>query len=121
MEKGATMRTSCNRVIAAAAAAAIALTSVSFSPATAAPVSKSQTVAANAPTDVSARRRGYNGGNRAALGAVLGVFGVIAGIAAADAARDRYRNHYGAYDPYYGGPDAPPPPAYYGGPYGYYR
>ena len=115
------MRVSCNRVIAAAAAAAIALTSVSFSPAMAAPVSKSQTVA-NAPTDVSARRRGYsNAGNRAALGAVLGVFGVIAGIAAADAARDRYRHGYGAYDPYYGGPYAPPPRAYYGGPYGYYR
>lgn len=116
------MRTSCNRVIAAAAAAAIALTSASFSPATAAPVSKFQTVAANAPTDVSARRRGSNAGNRAALGAVLGVFGVIAGIAAADAARDRYRNH-GYYEPHYGygGPYAPPPPAYYGGPYGYYR
>lgn len=116
------MRVTGNRVIAAAAAAAIALTSVSFSPATAAPVSKFQTVAANAPTDISARRRGSNAGNRAALGAVLGVFGVIAGIAAADAARDRYR-HYGYYggDPYYGGPYAPPPPAYYGGPYGYYR
>ena len=53
---------------------------------------------------------------------MLGVFGVIAGIAAADAARDRYR-HHGYYEPHYGygGPYAPPPPAYYGGPYGYYR
>jgi hypothetical protein len=119
MRKVQTMRAFSNRVIAAAAAAAIALTSVSFSPATAAPVSKLQTVAAHDLTDVSARRRVHSGGNRAALGAVMGVFGLIAGLAAADAYRDRHR-YYGAYDPYYGGPYAPPPPAYYG-PYGYYR
>jgi hypothetical protein len=88
-----------NRAIAAAAAAAIALTSVSFAPAMAAPVSKGQTVAAD-NTDFSARRKRYRGhshGNRAAIGAFLGIAGTIAALAA----RDRYYRDYG-YGPYYG-------------------
>jgi len=109
------MTIKCNRAIAAAAAAAIALTSVSFSPAMAAPVSKQQSVAKAGDLEASSRRRHYRGGhgNRAALGAVLGIFGTIAAIAAADAARDRY--HYG--QPYGYAPYAPPAPyGYYGGP-----
>ena len=108
------MYSTCNRVIAAATAAAIALTAVGFTPAAAAPASK-QTIAASDSTDFSgARRRDY--GNRAALGAVLGVFGAIATIAAANAARDRaygyYDYGYGPYDygyaPNYGGYAAAP-------------
>jgi hypothetical protein len=96
------MNTRRNRVFAAAAAAAIALTSLSFTPADARPVG---------------HRYGNSGyGNRAALGAVLGVFGTIATLAA----RDHYRDQYGyGYGPGYGyGGYAPPPRAYYG-PYGY--
>jgi hypothetical protein len=86
-----------NRAIAAAAAAAIALTSVSFAPAMAAPVSKSPTVAAD-NTDFSARRKRYRGhNNRAAIGAFLGIAGTIATLAA----RDRYYRHYG-YGHHYG-------------------
>ena len=106
------MRTRCNRAIVAATAAAIALTSVSFTPAFAAPVSKDRAVAAAGNTDFSSRRRGhYRGADRAVLGAVAGVFGAVASIAAAQAARERYRHDYG-YGSYYG----PYPP-----PYGYYR
>jgi hypothetical protein len=86
-----------NRAIAALAAAAIALTSVSFTPAMAAPVSKKPTVAAD-NTDFSARRKRHRGhANRAALGAFLGIAGTIATLAA----RDRYYRHYG-YGPHYG-------------------
>ena len=59
-------------------------------------------------TDFSARRRHYNRGNAAALGAVIGVFGAIAAMAAAVQYRDNY--YYG--DPGYG-------PYGYGAPYGY--
>jgi hypothetical protein len=91
------------RVIAAATAAVIALTSASFGAASAAPLTKGQS-AAPSDTDFSARRR-HHRGDRAALGAALGVFGAIASIAAARAAHDRY---YG-YGPHYG-PHPPPPP-----------
>lgn len=85
-----------NRVIAAAAAAAIALTSVSFAPAIAAPVSKKPVIASD-NTDFSARRKRWRGGDRAAVGAFLGIVGTIATLAA----RDRYYRHDG-YGPYYG-------------------
>ncbi len=99
------MTIKCNRAIAAAAAAAIALTSVSFTPAAAAPVSKpAQATAQAGDLEVSAQRRyrgGYGGGyrhhrggDRAAVGAMLGVFGAIAGIAAANSyRRDRYDDY----------------------------
>jgi hypothetical protein len=94
---GANMTAKTNRAIAAAAAAAIALTSVSFTPAMAAPVSKKPAIAAH-NTDFSARRKRARGvDNRAALGAFLGVVGTIATLAA----RDRYYRDYG-YGPHYG-------------------
>jgi hypothetical protein len=107
-----------NRIIAGAAAAAIALTSVSFTPAMAAPASKKPMISAD-NTDFSARRKRYRGnGNRAALGAFLGIAGTIATLAA----RDRYYRDYG-YGHHYG--YAPYPgyvrPHYYAAPvpYGY--
>jgi hypothetical protein len=88
------MRITRNRVVAAAAAAAIALTSMVATPAAASPY------------------RYHRGpGNAAVLGAIAGVFGTIAALAA----RDHYVRHYG-YAPYYYGPYAPPPPP---APYGY--
>jgi hypothetical protein len=80
--------------IAAALAAAVVLTSISFNAA-------------------EARPRHYNRGNAAAVGAVVGLFGVIAAAAAADSYRDRYydRPYYGAYGPGYGYGYAP---RYYG-------
>ncbi len=114
------MSLKCNRAIAAAAAAAIALTSVSFSPAMAAPVSKQQTVASG-DLEVSAqRRRHYRGNNdRAVLGAMLGIFGTVAALAAADRYRDR--GYYGGPGYYGGGPYYAPPAYGYHGPYGYRR
>ena len=82
------MKILANRAIAAAAAAAIALTAFS------------------APA--SARHFG----SRAMLGAVAGIFGTIAALAAADAARSN-----GYYAPYYGPGRYAPPPAPYYGPY----
>src|SRR5438445_9889681 len=64
--KGATMRISRHRAIAAATAAAIALSSLAITPATANPYGH--------------YHRG--GGNAAVLGAVAGVFGAIALLAA---------------------------------------
>jgi hypothetical protein len=111
------MTLKCSRAVAAVSAAAIALTSASFAPAMAAPVSKKESVAMAGDVDVSSRRKRYRSynGNRAALGAVAGIFGTIAAIAAADAYRDRYYRPYGYYGhaPYY----APPPYYYGGGPY----
>jgi len=118
------MRNKFNRAIAAATLAAVAMTSVGVGTATAAPVTKQQTVAAGS-TDFSARKRRYNrGADRAALGAVVGLFGTIATLAA----RDRYERHYGYGRPYYApygyapyGYGPPAPYGYYGpGPY-YYR
>jgi len=88
------MRLTRHRAIAAATAAAIALTSIAVTPAAANPY----------------HHRGAGGA--AVLGAVAGLFGTIAAIAA----HDHYVRHYG-YGPYYG-PYAPPPPP---GPYGYYH
>jgi hypothetical protein len=92
------MRSRFSRPIAAVLAGALMLTSLNI---VAAP---SQT----STTDFSARRRHYNRGNAAALGAVIGVFGAIAAMAAADQYRDNY--YYG--DPGYGRYG-------YGAPYGY--
>ncbi len=84
------MRITRNRAIAAAAAAAIAFTSMAVTPVAASPY------------------RHHGAGGAAVLGAVAGLFGTIAAIAA----HDHYVRHYG-YGPYYG-PYAPPPPAPYG-------
>jgi hypothetical protein len=101
--------------VAAALAVAVAVTSLNFCPAQAAPSNSDQSQATQstaATTDFSARRRHYHRGNPAALGAVLGIFGTIAAVAAANQYRDRY--YYGYYgDPYY----YEPGPYYYGGPY----
>jgi hypothetical protein len=79
--------------IAAALAAAVVLSSISFNAA-------------------EARSRHYHRGNAAAVGAVVGLFGVIAAAAAADSYRDRYYGGYYGGGPYYG--------AYgYGPAYGY--
>jgi hypothetical protein len=84
-----------NRAIAAATAAAIALTSLAVTPA-------------------SAHSYRYHRGaaNAAVLGAVAGLFGTIATLAA----RDHYYRHYGYYRPYYR-PYAPPPVYYAPYPY----
>jgi hypothetical protein len=109
------MRSKQNHIIAVASATAIALTTLSFSTAIAAPVSKHQSVAAASNVDFNSRRR-HHRGDRAVLGAVAGIFGTIATLAA----RDRYYRHYG-YGPYYA-PYAPPPaPFGYYGPRYYYR
>jgi hypothetical protein len=80
--------------LAAALATAVVLSSISFNAA-------------------EARPRHYHRGNGAAVGAVVGLFGVIAAAAAADSYRDRYydRPYYGAYGPGYGYGYAP---RYYG-------
>jgi hypothetical protein len=94
------MRISRHRAIAAATAAAIALSSLAITPATASPYGH--------------YHRG--GGNVAVLGAVAGVFGAIALLAARQHQERAYGYGYG--DPSY----APPPPPY--GAYGhgpYYR
>jgi hypothetical protein len=87
----ANMRITRHRAIAAATAAAIAISSLAVSPASARPYHH------------------RSAGGAAVLGAVAGVFGTIAALAA----RDRYERDYGysGYGPYYA-----PPPA----PYGYY-
>jgi hypothetical protein len=111
------MRTTSNRVMTAATAAAIALTSLSFTPAIAAPAAKHRTVAAAGDTDISAARRRFTRGDRMFLGAVAGVFGTVATLAA----RDRYYRRYGygpyGYGPYYGAYGYAPPPR----PYPHYR
>jgi hypothetical protein len=94
------MRITRNRAIAAATAAAIALTSMVVTPAAANPYHY---------------HRGPGGAE--VLGAVAGLFGTIAAIAA----HDHYVRRYG-YGPC-DGPYAPPPPpvpyGYYGHPYHY--
>jgi len=70
------------------------VTSIGLAPAQAAPRSEPRGAqAAAATTDFSARRH-WRGGNRAAFGAVAGMFGTIAALAAADQYNDGY----------YGGP-----------------
>jgi hypothetical protein len=109
------MRKMTSRAIAVAMAGAMALTCSLIEPVAAAsaqtPVAKE--TPASGMTDVSASRRHYrHGGDRAAIGAMLGIAGTIAGIAAANS----YRRHYYDYDrSYYGYAPAP----YYGGYYNY--
>ena len=94
------MRIRFNGPFAAALAIAVAITSFDIGSAQAAPKNSGQpqaTQSTDTTTDFSARRR-WHRGNRAALGAVIGVFGAIAAVAAADQYRDRY--YYG--DPGYG-------------------
>jgi hypothetical protein len=88
------MRITRNGAIAAAAAVAIALTSVAT------------------PASAGRYNRHRSAGNAAVLGAVAAVFGTIAAVAAQRQYERRYR--YQAYDPYYG-----PPPAPYRHHYGY--
>ncbi len=89
------MLTKTNRAIAAAAAAAIALTTFGLAPATAAPLA----------TEVSYR----HDGGAAALGAFAAIAGTIAMIAASHPDRDYDDGAYGyapapyAYPPAYGG------------------
>jgi hypothetical protein len=96
-------------------AAALALTAVVPSVASAAPAGKGLTATTAGVTDISARRRGFNPG----AAAVAGVVGL--GIAAAAAANSRayYDDGYGYYG---GGPVyvAPAPGPYYYGGYGGY-
>ena len=92
------MRITRHRAIAAATAAAIALSSLAITPASAG----------------SYRHSHRGAGNAAMLGAVAGMFGLIATLAA----RKHHERQYG-----YGyGPYAPPPApyGYYGGPRQYY-
>ncbi len=74
------MRFHVPRSMALALAAAVTLTSLDLAPAYAV-ASKDQQAIQNTSTDFSARRRRHYG-NRAALGAVIGMFGTIAAIAA---------------------------------------
>lgn len=105
---------STRRATAIAVAAALALTAVVPSVASAASAGKGFT-ATSGMTDISARRRGFNPG----AAAIAGVVGF--GIAAAAAANSRayYDDGYGYYD---GGPVyvAPAPGPYYYGGYGGY-
>jgi hypothetical protein len=114
------MRIIRNRAIAAATAAAIALTSGAFTPAmAAAPVSKKQPEASQS-TDFSAQRRHrrhHHRGNAAAGAAILGIIGAVGAYAAAREYRKAHERRYyhGGYDGYYGHR------AYGPAPYGYYR
>ena len=106
---------STRRAAAIAVAAALALTAVVPSVASAAPAGKGLT-ATSGMTDISARRRGFYPG-AAGAAAVAGVVGL--GIAAAAAnSRAYYDDGYGYYG---GGPVyvAPAPGYYYGGYGGY--
>jgi hypothetical protein len=100
-----------NRAIAAATAAAIALTTVAITPAAAAPASKPQVETSGATDFSSQRRRSYARGNAAAAGVMLGIIGAVGAYAAAREYRKAHEYRY--YDnPGYG---------YYGGGYGYAR
>jgi hypothetical protein len=105
------MRRTIRGSIAAALAAALALSALDLAPAQALPV-KQQQASGPATLDLSARRRHHRHyrSNRAALRAFGIIAGTIAGIAAAKAARRDCRYYGGCYYGYgyrYG------PPRYY--------
>jgi hypothetical protein len=100
------------RTPAIALAAALALTAVAPSGASAAPAGKGL-AATTGMTDISARRRGFNPG----AAAVAGVVGF--GIAAVAAANSR-AYYDGGYSYYGGGPVYVAPGPYYYGGYGGY-
>src|SRR5689334_16748918 len=106
---------STRRATAIVVTAALALTAVVPSVASAASAGKGLTATTGSMTDISARRRGFNPG----AAAVAGVVGL--GIAAAAAANSQayYDDGYGYYG---GGPVyvAPVPGPYYYGGYGGY-
>jgi hypothetical protein len=111
--------TPAGRATVFATVAALALTAVVPSVATAAPRSKGVSAAASDATDFSARRRVVRyGGGAAAAAAFAGIVGTGLAIAAT-------QNRRAYYDDYYGGPGyVAPQPYYYGGygpGYGYYR
>jgi hypothetical protein len=104
-----------------ASVAAVGLTAVAPSLATAAPVRKDMSASAGQAnggvTDVSARRRVYHhyrhgGGGAAAAAAFAGIVGTGLAIAAEQNRRDYYEDHY-----YYGRPAYYGPGYYGGGPY----
>jgi hypothetical protein len=97
------MRITRHRAMAAATAAAIALSSMAITPASAGPY-----------------RPYHRGpGNAAVLGAMAGVFGLIATLAARHHHEREYA--YGGYGAYAPPPPPPPPPhGYYGHPRPYY-
>lgn len=116
---------SIGRTTALATVAALALTAVAPSQATAAgPAKKEGLTAAGASdaTDFSARRRHYRGGGGAAAAAAFaGIVGTGIAIAAANSRRD----YYDSYGYYGGGPvyyrESYGPGYYGGGPYYGYR
>jgi len=95
------MFTKTNRTIAAAAAASIALTTLTLAPAAAAPFYGPGLSAPAGVTEVGYRRHG--GGAAAALGAFAAIAGTIASIAAAEHYRHRYYDgpYPYAYEPAY--------------------
>ena len=102
------------RATTLATVAALALTAVAPSVATAAPRAKG--VTASAPTDISARRRVVRGaGGAAAAAAFAGIVGTGLAIAAAQNRRAYYDDYYGG-GPVYVAPG--PGYGYYGGGYG---
>jgi hypothetical protein len=105
------------RATAIAVAAALALTAVvpSVASAGSAPLGKGYTAATGSTTDISARRRGFNPG-AAAVAGVVGTGLAIAGAAAAS--RYYYDDSYGYYGG--GGPVYVAPGPYYYGGYGGY-
>jgi hypothetical protein len=102
-------------------AAALALTAVVPSVASAASAGKGLTATSSGMTDISAqRRRGYYpAAGAAAVAGVVGTGLAIAGAAAAANSRAYYGDGYGYYGG--GGPVyVAPAPGYYGGGYGGY-
>src|ERR1700730_9191448 len=104
---------SVSRGAAMVAVAAIALTAVEPSVASAgsAPRGKVVAVGSSGMTDISARRRLYHGGGAAAAAAFAGIVGTGLAIAATQNRRSYYDDgYYGSGPGYYGGG-----PVYFGG------
>lgn len=120
------MRAFTTRAVAAATAAAIALTTTGFQAFAASNPDKPAQVKEATVTDLSAAkkryraRRGIDPAGRAFLGIAGTMFGVVAANIAAERYRDRYYRPYGyyGYQGYgypYGGYHYAPGPYYYGG------